>query len=111
MNDLCRRNGCPNSAPSRDRALAESIAPGGHNQRWEHSDMGFDGKLTEAPEALTSKAGGAPTRSVIEASLLITGNLESDGELVVDGAIVGEVCCVRLTVGKDASVKGNITAQ
>src|ERR1700730_9856819 len=73
--------------------------------------MRLDGKLNEALEATTSKPGGAPMRSVIEASLLITGSVESEGELVVGGGIVGEICCARLTIGKNATVKGNITAQ
>jgi cytoskeletal protein CcmA (bactofilin family) len=72
--------------------------------------MHFDGKLNAAPVA-SGDPGGTPTRSVIEASLMITGSLESEGELLVDGAIVGEVSCAHLTVGKDATVEGNITAQ
>jgi cytoskeletal protein CcmA (bactofilin family) len=52
-----------------------------------------------------------PTRSVIDAWLLITGNLQSDGEVQVDGQIHGDIRCAHLTVGKDAHVAGNITAE
>lgn len=57
------------------------------------------------------KHSGAPTRSVIDAWLTITGNLESEGEVQVDGEINGDIRCAHLTVGKDATVDGNITAE
>ena len=52
-----------------------------------------------------------PTRSVIDAWLQITGNLESEGEVQVDGQIDGDIRCAHLTVGRDARVAGNITAE
>ena len=57
------------------------------------------------------KANGAPTRSVIDAWLTITGNLQSEGEVQVDGQIHGDIRCAHLTVGRDALVDGNITAE
>ena len=57
------------------------------------------------------KSNGSPTRSVIDAWLMITGNLLSEGEVQVDGQIVGDIRCTHLTVGKDATIKGNITAE
>ena len=57
------------------------------------------------------KATGAPTRSVIDAWLTITGNLQSEGEVQVDGQIRGDIRCAHLTVGRDALVDGNITAE
>ena len=57
------------------------------------------------------KANSAPTRSVIDAWLTITGNLQSDGEVQVDGQIVGDIRCAHLTVGKDAAIVGNIVAE
>ena len=56
------------------------------------------------------KPNGGPTRSVIDAWLTITGNLESEGEVQVDGQIHGDIHCAHLTVGRDATVTGNITA-
>ncbi len=61
------------------------------------------------PVAAPRKSSG-PTRSVIDAWLTITGNLESEGEVQVDGHIHGDICCAHLTVGRDAIVNGNITA-
>lgn len=59
----------------------------------------------------TRKASGAPTRSVIDAWLNITGDLKSEGEVQVDGQINGDIRCAHLTVGKDATIVGNITAE
>jgi cytoskeletal protein CcmA (bactofilin family) len=65
-----------------------------------------------APDAVAAarKPGTHPTRSVIDAWLTITGNLQSEGEVQVDGKINGDIRCAQLTVGKDASIVGNITA-
>jgi cytoskeletal protein CcmA (bactofilin family) len=57
------------------------------------------------------KVNGAPTRSVIDAWLNITGNLQSEGEVQVDGQINGDIRCAHLVVGKDATVTGNIIAE
>jgi cytoskeletal protein CcmA (bactofilin family) len=54
---------------------------------------------------------GAPTRSVIDAWLQITGNLQSEGEVQVDGQVHGDIRCAHLTVGRDARIAGNITAE
>jgi cytoskeletal protein CcmA (bactofilin family) len=57
------------------------------------------------------KANGAPTRSVIDAWLTITGNLQSEGEVQVDGQVEGDIRCAHLVVGKDATITGNIVAE
>ncbi len=56
------------------------------------------------------KARVAQTRSVIDPGLLITGTLEGDGELQIDGQVRGDIRCTHLTVGSAAMVSGNITA-
>ena len=63
-----------------------------------------------APTA-ARKPNGGQTRSVIDAWLTITGHLQSEGEVQVDGQIIGNIRCAHLTVGKDATVTGNITAE
>jgi cytoskeletal protein CcmA (bactofilin family) len=57
------------------------------------------------------KSASAPTRSVIDAWLTINGNLESEGEVQVDGKVNGDLRCAHLIVGKDASISGNIIAE
>jgi cytoskeletal protein CcmA (bactofilin family) len=65
----------------------------------------------EPTPAPARKPNGAPTRSVIDAWLTINGNLRSEGEVQVDGQINGDIRCAHLTVGKDATIMGNITAE
>src|SRR5215831_17893507 len=65
---------------------------------------------TEPGTPAVRNINGVPTRSVIDAWLQITGNLESEGEVQVDGQIHGDIRCAHLTVGKDAQVAGNIIA-
>jgi cytoskeletal protein CcmA (bactofilin family) len=57
------------------------------------------------------KVNGAATRSVIDAWLTITGNLQSEGEVQVDGQVEGDIRCAHLVVGKDATITGNIVAE
>jgi len=68
--------------------------------------------ISVAPEPMPGrKPSGATTRSVIDAWLTITGNLQSEGEVQVDGQVQGDIHCAHLTVGKDASIAGNIVAE
>jgi cytoskeletal protein CcmA (bactofilin family) len=66
---------------------------------------------TEPGIPAVRNSNGVPTRSVIDAWLQITGNLQSEGEVQVDGQIHGDIRCAHLTVGRDARVAGNITAE
>lgn len=65
------------------------------------------GDLT--PPAITHVA---PRRklSVIERSVHITGSLQSDGDIQVDGRVSGDVRCLRLTVNRSGCVIGDILA-
>jgi cytoskeletal protein CcmA (bactofilin family) len=56
------------------------------------------------------RLGYKPARSIIAAWLNISGNLMTDGEIIAEGHIEGDVRCIRLVVGVDASVTGSITA-
>jgi cytoskeletal protein CcmA (bactofilin family) len=58
----------------------------------------------------TTQRPRAQTRSVIDPGLLITGTLEGDGDLQIDGQVRGDIRCTHLTVGSAATVDGNITA-
>jgi cytoskeletal protein CcmA (bactofilin family) len=56
------------------------------------------------------KQRNAQNRSVIDSCLLITGILEGDGELQVDGQVQGDIRCTHLIVGREATVNGSIAA-
>jgi cytoskeletal protein CcmA (bactofilin family) len=54
---------------------------------------------------------GSPTQSVIDAWLIITGNLESQGDIRIEGQISGDIRCANLVIGRDAMVSGDIVAE
>ncbi len=59
---------------------------------------------------LNRNLGFACARSVIDAWLSIVGNLKTEGEIVAEGQILGDVRCIHLVVGVDAGITGNIVA-
>jgi cytoskeletal protein CcmA (bactofilin family) len=70
--------------------------------------------VSAPPEVMTNPPrthNGVPTRSVIDGWLTITGDLRSEGEVQVDGRIHGDISCAHLTVGRDAIIDGNVTAE
>ena len=70
-----------------------------------------DPSLTADPvQPKLRMSAGAPPRSVIDACLVITGNLESDRDVQVDGELNGDIRCSQLIVSRNATVNGNIVA-
>ena len=67
--------------------------------------------LTNLVSSINRKAAPAPTRSLIDSWLVITGNLQSEGEIQVEGRIEGDIRCANLIVGKDANIMGSIIAE
>jgi cytoskeletal protein CcmA (bactofilin family) len=57
-----------------------------------------------------SRSVGAAAQTVVDAGLTITGNLQSQGDVQVDGKICGDVHCAHLLVGKDGIITGDIVA-
>jgi cytoskeletal protein CcmA (bactofilin family) len=53
----------------------------------------------------------ARPRSLIEASVTLTGDLWSEGDLEIDGHLCGNINCRQLIVGKNAAITGVIVAQ
>jgi cytoskeletal protein CcmA (bactofilin family) len=49
-------------------------------------------------------------RAIIDAGLNIEGDLQTEGEVEVDGKIIGDIGCTHLTIGRDATITGNIKA-
>jgi cytoskeletal protein CcmA (bactofilin family) len=66
--------------------------------------------IANPPEPVSSDPDARPTHSTLDSWLNITGNLQSDGDIQVDGHVKGDIRCARLTVGKGATIVGNIAA-
>jgi cytoskeletal protein CcmA (bactofilin family) len=64
-----------------------------------------------AAVAAKARPEGTATRSVIDPWLRITGNLEGEAELQIDGEICGDIRCTKLVISKGATVNGNVTAE
>ncbi len=56
------------------------------------------------------KANGVSARAIIDAGLCIKGDLETDGEVQVDGQIKGQVTCAHIIVGQEGGIFGDIKA-
>jgi cytoskeletal protein CcmA (bactofilin family) len=67
--------------------------------------------LTDPVPAASRGQGGTATQSVIDAWLNINGNLQSEGDVRVDGQICGDIRCAHLVVGREATVVGHIVAE
>lgn len=66
-------------------------------------------KKAETPPSPRREQSGAP--SIISSGVSITGNIESPGEVQLDGVIKGDVHCHALTLGESGSITGKITAE
>lgn len=48
--------------------------------------------------------------SVLAMGTNVTGNVECDGEILIDGTVRGSVRAVRLTIGTDGVIEGDVSA-
>jgi cytoskeletal protein CcmA (bactofilin family) len=55
--------------------------------------------------------GGSGTPSVIGPDLSITGNLESKGEIQIEGEVQGDIHAARIIVGERARITGSLLAE
>jgi len=66
------------------------------------------------PKAPAGSQGGPVEKqappSIISVDLKIIGDLNSDGEIQIDGAVVGDIRTKSLLVGQSANIKGEIIA-
>jgi cytoskeletal protein CcmA (bactofilin family) len=69
-------------------------------------------RLGPSTAAVTDALAAAPAsaRSVIEAGLCIVGDLESEGDVLVNGRVQGNITCKTLLVGPEASIAGGVVA-
>lgn len=67
------------------------------------------GKLNKAA-VNTVRTNGASVLSVIGYDVHITGNIETQGEMQIDGQVDGDIFCGSLIVGENACITGEINA-
>jgi cytoskeletal protein CcmA (bactofilin family) len=73
----------------------------------------FTRKPDSAFSAGSSARAGRPATSVVSVigpELLVTGNLETTGELRIEGDVQGDVYAARIVVGEQARVVGDMVA-
>lgn len=51
-----------------------------------------------------------PTPSIVSRDMRVTGNLDTPGEVHVEGTVDGDINCAKLTIGATGSVNGHIMA-
>lgn len=85
----------PESGPNGDTAMP-ALSSGGPPQ------------IPHARTAQPRRTSGIA--SVIGTDLSITGNLESTGELHIEGAVQGDIQAARIVVGEQANVTGSLVA-
>lgn len=81
----------------------------------ESGDTGMPTLSNGGPPQIPNSRAAQPRRtsgaaSVIGADLSITGNLESTGELHIEGAVQGDIQAGRIVVGEQANVTGSLVA-
>lgn len=64
-------------------------------------------ETTEPPVMMKSET----VPSIISADLKIVGNLESTGDVQIDGTIQGDIRSLTLTIGETAHVKGSVYSE
>ncbi len=71
----------------------------------------FSGKDRQPEKGRAVSAAKSSMPSIISTDLKITGNLESEGDIQLDGSVEGDVRSRSLTIGTAANVKGEVIAE
>lgn len=67
---------------------------------------------TRETKPRTSRRGDAPSRpSILAEGLNVVGNIETEGDVQIDGSVTGDIVCRSLTLGEDGHVKGEVSAE
>src|SRR5882724_10542818 len=92
--------------PEREGSLMDGARPGTVPPR-----LGASPPMANArPAAATARASNG-SASVIGVDLSITGNLESKGEVQVEGEVQGDIHAQRIVIGERARITGALIAE
>lgn len=59
----------------------------------------------------TERRPAAALPSIVSSDMTVTGDIESEGTVQVEGRVVGDVRCGEITVGRDAEIRGQIECE
>jgi cytoskeletal protein CcmA (bactofilin family) len=68
----------------------------------------MDAQMTPSASQTDTRRPAAKPASLLAADLVFEGNITGDGELMIDGAVKGDIHVARLVVGEHAHVEGTI---
>jgi len=68
-------------------------------------------EFAQRPQASSTPGAAGSAGSLISAELKIVGNLNSNGDLRIDGTVEGDIASRSLVVGEGARVDGSIAAE
>lgn len=54
------------------------------------------------------RSSGVP--SIVSTGMQVTGDIASDGEVQVDGVLLGDIKCAKLTIGESGRIQGSVVA-
>lgn len=67
--------------------------------------------MTTAPKPTPSVSSGKSIPSIFAGDISITGNIQSAGEIQIDGRVEGDIKCTSLIIGENADVSGGVVAE
>lgn len=59
----------------------------------------------------TAEKRAASAPSILSDGMHVTGDIESDGEIQIDGLLDGDIKCTKLTVGETGRINGSVNAE
>lgn len=66
---------------------------------------------TAAPEPVATAARGRPGVSVLSSDLTVVGNVQTSGDIQIDGVVEGDIRAHLVTIGEGATIRGEIVAE
>ena len=64
--------------------------------------------LKDSKSSTDRRSSGVP--SIVSNGMQVTGDIASDGEVQVDGVLLGDIKCAKLTIGESGRIQGSVVA-
>ena len=68
-------------------------------------------KEAPQPAPIVPGSAGGGAMSVVASDVSITGNLAANGELRIDGEVLGDITCTSAIIGQGAKIRGGVKAE